>query len=106
LSTVLLVHGVLPAQPGPVQLAAFVIGPAAVLWSAVTANVSGTLCPAGTPAPINHVTVVAVADAVQVTPVGAVPHASEARVVPAGIVSVTVTGPLDTELPVFFAITV
>ena len=71
-----------------------------------TSNDTGTDAFTATPAPITHVIVEPDTDTVHVT--DDVPHAGEpdTSVVPAGTVSVTVTGAADADVPVFVAVSV
>ena len=98
-------------HPGPVQWPVFEIEPDADA-DTFTSNDTDTDAPAGTPAAMVHVIVEPDTDTVHgATPVtnGAmVGHAAvpPTSVVPAGAVSVTVTGAVDAAPPVFFAVRV
>ena len=71
--------------------------------STVTENVNVKLVEGTTPAAIVHVNELPDCDGVQVTSDGTVPQLCEpaTNVVPAGTVSVTTTGTVETDVPVF-----
>jgi len=94
-------------QPGPLHNAVFVIDPEAD-GDTCTENDTGTDAPAGTPAEIVHVIDEPDTDAWHVTPLGTVPHVAEPATndVPAGTVSVIVTGAADVDTPLFVAVNV
>ena len=93
-------------HPGPVQWPVFEIEPDADA-DTFTSNDTDTDAFTGTPAPIVHVIVEPDTDTAHVA-ADVEPHAGEpdTRVVPAGTVSVTVTGAADADVPVFVAVSV